>query len=142
MKREKNTEEYAKFCNAYITAWDDARFAFLQGTTTYCPPKITVKALSVIFFDYLATHKEARKIPAPEALMLAFKDKWPCQGDNIVVTDGERPDPNATGHIGQTGDDWAADCRVSDKNSSRYVSCQRFARGVADGFIIAQMLNE
>jgi hypothetical protein len=42
----------------------------------------------------------------------------------------------------KTGDDWAADCRVSDKNSSRYVSCQRFARGVADGFIIAQMLNE
>jgi hypothetical protein len=55
MKREKNTEEYAKFCNTYIHAWDDARFAFLQGTTTYCPPKITYKELSVIFFDYLAT---------------------------------------------------------------------------------------
>ena len=63
-------------------------------------------------------------------------------GENIVVTGGERPDPNPTGHIGQTGDDWAADCRVSDKNSSRYVSCLRFARGVADGFIIVQMLNE
>ena len=62
--------------------------------------------------------------------------------ENIVVTGGERPDPNATGHIGQKGDDWAADCRVSDKNSSRYVSCLRFARGVADGFIIVQMLNE
>jgi hypothetical protein len=79
MKREKNTEDYVKFCNVYIHGWDDARFAFLQGTTTYCPPKITVKALSVIFFDYLATHEEARKIPAAEALMLAFKDKWPCQ---------------------------------------------------------------
>src|SRR5262249_20483892 len=78
MKRGKNTEEYAKFCNSYITGWDDARFAFLQGTTTFCPPKITVKALSVIFVDYLATHKEAKKIPAAEALMLAFKDKWPC----------------------------------------------------------------
>ena len=79
MKREKNTEEYVKFCNVYITGWDDARFAFLQGTTTYCPPKITVKELSVIFVDYLATHKEAGKIPAAEAPMLAFKDKWPCQ---------------------------------------------------------------
>jgi Rap1a immunity proteins len=78
MKREKNTEDHAKFCNSYITGWDDARFAFLQGTTTFCPPKITVKALSVIFVDYLATHKEAKKIPAAEALMLAFKDKWPC----------------------------------------------------------------
>jgi Rap1a immunity proteins len=70
-------------------------------------------------------------------------------GENPIVTGGERPhpggerpDPNPTGHIGQTGDDWAADCRVSDKNSSRYVSCLRFARGVADGFIIAQMFNE
>jgi hypothetical protein len=26
IKREKNTEEYAKFCNAYINGWDDARF--------------------------------------------------------------------------------------------------------------------
>jgi Rap1a immunity proteins len=78
MKREKNTEDRAKFCNSYITGWDDARFAFLQGTTTYCPPKRTVKAISVIFVDYLATHKEARKLPAAEALMLAFKDKWPC----------------------------------------------------------------
>jgi hypothetical protein len=66
-------------------------------------------------------------------------------GENPIVTGGERPegpDPNPTAHIGQTGDDWAADCRVSDKNSSRYVSCLRFARGVADGFIIVQMLNE
>ena len=41
MKKEKNTEEYAKFCNAYINGWDGARFAFLQGTTTFCPPQIT-----------------------------------------------------------------------------------------------------
>lgn len=79
LKRETNTEDHAKFCNSYITGWDDARFTFLQGTTTYCPPQITVKALSVVFFDYLATHEEARKLPAAEALMLAFKDKWPCQ---------------------------------------------------------------
>lgn len=55
MKREKNTDDYVKFCNVYITAWDDARFAFLQGTTTYCPPKITSKEMSVVFFDYMAT---------------------------------------------------------------------------------------
>jgi hypothetical protein len=79
MKRGEKSEEYAKFCNAYINGWDDARFAFLQGTTTYCPPKITVKEMSVVFFDYLATHIEPRKLPAAEALMLAFKDKWPCQ---------------------------------------------------------------
>jgi Rap1a immunity proteins len=78
LKRHKDTEKYTQFCNAYINGWDDARFAFLQGTTTYCPPKITVKQTSVVFFDYLATHKEARKLPAAEALMSAFKDKWPC----------------------------------------------------------------
>jgi hypothetical protein len=78
MKREKNTEDHVKLCNSYINGWDDARFAFLQGTTTYCPPRITVKELSVIFVDYIAAHKEAGKLPAAEALMLAFKDKWPC----------------------------------------------------------------
>ncbi len=78
LKRDKDTEKYQQFCNAYINGWDDARFAFLQGTRTYCPPKITVKELSVIFFDYLAAHKDSREIPAAEALMAAFKDKWPC----------------------------------------------------------------
>jgi hypothetical protein len=78
LKKDKNTEKYADFCNTYINGRDDARFAFLQGTTTYCPPTITVKETSVIFFDYLATHSEARKLPAAEALMVALKDKWPC----------------------------------------------------------------
>jgi hypothetical protein len=78
MKREKDTEKYLHFCNSYINGWDDARFAFLQGTRTYCPPKITVKELSVVFFDYLAEHREARKLLAAAALMSAFKDKWPC----------------------------------------------------------------
>lgn len=78
--RDKKTEEYAKFCNTYINAWDDARFAFLQGTVTYCPPRITAKELSVVFFDYLATHPEVRKLPAAEALMTAFKGTWPCNG--------------------------------------------------------------
>ena len=65
------------FCHVYLNGWDDARFAFLQGTTTYCPPRITYKELSVVFFDYLVTHKEARELSAAEALMLAFTDKWP-----------------------------------------------------------------
>jgi hypothetical protein len=78
LKKEKDTEENAALCNSYIYGWDDARFAFLQGTTTFCPPQLTAKDMSVVFSDYLATHKEARKLPAAEALMLAFKDKWPC----------------------------------------------------------------
>jgi Ssp1 endopeptidase immunity protein Rap1a len=78
LERDKDTEEYAKFCNAYLHGWDDARFAFLKGTTTFCPPTVTYKDMSVIFFDYLAVHKEARKLPAAEALMLAFKARWPC----------------------------------------------------------------
>ena len=79
LKKEKATEQYARFCNAYINGWDDARFAFLQGTRTYCPPGLTVKEMSAVFFDYLASHKEAGKLPAAEALMLAFKDKFPCR---------------------------------------------------------------
>jgi hypothetical protein len=78
MKREKDKAEYAKFCNAYINGREDALSAFLQGTRPYCPPSITVKEMSVIFFDYLATHREPRTLRAAEALMLAFKDKWPC----------------------------------------------------------------
>jgi hypothetical protein len=78
MKMEQDTEQKIGFCNAYITGWDDARFAFLKGTTTFCPPKLTYKDMSVVFFDYLAAHSEARQLPAAEALMLAFKDKWPC----------------------------------------------------------------
>jgi Ssp1 endopeptidase immunity protein Rap1a len=62
-------------------------------------------------------------------------------GENIVVTGGERPSTaNPVGHVGQTGDDWAADCRASEQ--WRVVSCQRYAGGVADGFIIAQMFDE
>jgi hypothetical protein len=68
-------------------------------------------------------------------------------GQNLIVSgDDERPDSTGarptTGHIGQTGDDWAADCRVSDRESARYVSCRRFARGLADGFIIARDIDE
>jgi hypothetical protein len=45
----------------------------------YCPPRVTIKEMSVIFFDYLASHKEARDLPAAEAVMQALKDKFPCQ---------------------------------------------------------------
>jgi hypothetical protein len=43
LKREKDTEENAALCNAYISGWDDARFAFLQGTTTSVLPKLLSK---------------------------------------------------------------------------------------------------
>jgi hypothetical protein len=78
VKRRKNEDDYVNFCNTYINAWDDAVFAFLQGPKPYCPPKRTIKELSIDFFDYMATHKEARDLPAAKALMLAFKDRWPC----------------------------------------------------------------
>ena len=78
-KREKDSEKLAQFCNTYINAWDDARYSFLKGTRTYCPPAITVKQMSVIFFDYMAGHPETRDLPAADALMLAFKAKWPCR---------------------------------------------------------------
>ena len=77
-KADQKTQKYATFCNAYFNGWDDARFAFLQGITTYCPPRITAKESTVIFVEYLATHPEAGKLPAAEALMTAFKGTWPC----------------------------------------------------------------
>jgi hypothetical protein len=79
VKREKDSEKLSQFCNTYINAWDDARYAFLKGTRTYCPPTITIKEMSAVFFDYMAGHREARDLPAAEALMLAFKAKWPCR---------------------------------------------------------------
>ena len=80
LKKDKNTAENVKLCHGYITGWDDARFAFLQGTTTYCPPPtFTTKEASVVFFDYVATHRETKDLPAAETLMLAFKAKWPCK---------------------------------------------------------------
>jgi hypothetical protein len=82
VKSDKHhTKENAGLCNAYITGWDDARFAFLQGTRTFCPPNppATSKESSIVFLDYVASHKEIEELPAAEALMMAFKNKWPCQ---------------------------------------------------------------
>jgi len=77
LKREKNSEMHAMLCNVYINAWEDTVVAFVEGKP-FCPPSITLKEMSVVFFDYLASHKDARELNAAEALMLAFKDKWPC----------------------------------------------------------------
>lgn len=77
-ERNKNTDDYIKLCNSYINGWDDARFAFLHGTTTYCPPPLTIKEMSVVFFDYMSSHRQAKNLPAAQALMLAFKDHFPC----------------------------------------------------------------
>jgi hypothetical protein len=77
-KDKKKSEQYAEFCNSYINGWDDARYYFRKGTRTYCPPRITAKELSVVFFDFLASHKEVRQIPAAEALYIAFSERFPC----------------------------------------------------------------
>jgi hypothetical protein len=61
---------------------------------------------------------------------------------NHILTGRERPSP-VVGHPGQTGNDWAADCQVSEKTDPvGFTSCRRYVRGVADGLIIAQMLDE
>ena len=78
-KRDKDSEKLLQFCNTYINAWDDARYSFLKGTRTFCPPTVTIKEMSVVFFDYMAGRPEARDLPAADALMLAFKAKWPCR---------------------------------------------------------------
>jgi len=123
LKRERNAERYAQFCNMYINGWDDARVAFLHGTRTFCPPGITVKEMSVVFFDYLASHNEARKLPAAQALMLAFKDKFPCQDQSVVssrelssssrVRMDELPSEVAT-----TAKELAATCREADSDAT------------------------
>lgn len=80
-KMDKQTAKNAMGCNAYINGWDDARFAFLQGTTTYCPPEITVKETSVVFFDYVAAHPEAKKN------FLPLKPSWQLSKTSGLVTD-------------------------------------------------------
>lgn len=120
LKREKNADDHAKFCNAYINGWDDARFAFLQGTRTFCPTGMTVKEMSVIFFDYLAGHKEARDLPAAEALMLAFKDKFPCQEASIVARDNSAKVHVADlpAEVGQIAKDVVAACKEADEDGT------------------------
>jgi hypothetical protein len=78
IEKEKDWKERAAWCNSYLMGWDDARYAFLKGTTTFCPHEVSYKDMSIVFYDYLVAHKEARKLPAAEALMLAFKAYWPC----------------------------------------------------------------
>ncbi|QQO16867.1 hypothetical protein JJB99_12340 [Bradyrhizobium diazoefficiens] len=121
LKREKNADDHAKLCNAYINGWDDARIAFLQGTRTFCPTGMTVKEMSVIFFDYLAGHREARELPAAQALMLAFKDNFPCQEPSSVSRES-----SARVHIadlptevGQIAKDVAAACKEAEEDGTR-----------------------
>jgi hypothetical protein len=69
--------------------------------------------MSVVFFDYLATHKEARKLPAAEALMMAFKDKFPCQDSSSKAS--ERPlkvgIDDLPSKVGETAKDVLAACK-------------------------------
>ena len=78
LKKDRDSDKRVELCNIYINAWDDTVSAFMR-TRPFCPPGVTIKEMSVIFFDYLATHKEARDLPAAEAVMQALKDKFPCQ---------------------------------------------------------------
>jgi hypothetical protein len=78
MEKDKDTEENAIFCAAYFGGWDDALSITLKENVPYCPREVRIKEMIVVFYNYLAAHEEARKLRAAEALMLAFKDKWPC----------------------------------------------------------------
>jgi hypothetical protein len=66
----------ANQCNAFISGWDKAAAAF--STEYFCSPTITFKDMSIVFIDYLVSHKEARELPAAKSLMTAFQAKWPC----------------------------------------------------------------
>ncbi|OSI23731.1 hypothetical protein BST65_20695 [Bradyrhizobium canariense] len=120
LKRDKKPDEYAKFCNAYINGWNDARVAFLQGTRTFCPPNVTVKDMSVVFFDYMAEHKEARDMPAAQALMQAFKDKFPCQEPSTAShgTFSKVQIDDFPNEVGQIAKDVAAACKQADEDGT------------------------
>jgi hypothetical protein len=64
-------------------------------------------------------------------------------GENLVVTGRENRGDEAevTPGPGQSANDWVKSCHAN-KESADYVSCHRYARGVADGLITAQMLDE
>jgi len=123
MKQERNSERHAYLCNAYINGWDDARVAFLQGTRTFCPPAITVKEMSVVFFDYLASHNEARKMPAAQALMSAFKDKFPCQDPPALSSQEKFSDSRVRikqlpGEVAETAKEVLAACKEAEDDAT------------------------
>ncbi|MBR1172852.1 hypothetical protein JQ617_02700 [Bradyrhizobium sp. KB893862 SZCCT0404] len=121
IKRDKKSEEYAKFCNAYINGWDDARIAFMQGTRSFCPTGLPVKDMSVIFFDYVMAHREARDLPAAEALMLAFKDRFPCQEPPKASQDHSTTGVRIVdlpAEVGQAAKDIAADCNGAGEDGT------------------------
>ncbi|WP_439361821.1 Rap1a/Tai family immunity protein [Bradyrhizobium sp. DASA03007] len=119
LKKDRKADDYAKFCNAYINGWDDARIAFMQGTRTFCPTGLPVKEMSVIFFDYMMAHKEARDVPAADALMLAFKDKFPCEDTSdskqaaakVKVSD-------LPSEVSRIANDVAAECKGADVDNT------------------------
>jgi Rap1a immunity proteins len=72
----KDKEKRASQCIAYILGRDRATTAF--STEHFCSPTITIKDMSIVFLDYLASHREVGQLPAAKSLMTAFQGKWPC----------------------------------------------------------------
>jgi hypothetical protein len=74
-------DEDKRFCIAYVTGWEDARYAFLKEgiQSPYCLSRgITADEMTVAFVDFLASHKVARRLLAATALQVAFQETWPC----------------------------------------------------------------
>jgi hypothetical protein len=81
-KKNKDQERYIAYCNGYFTGMSDGFGLYKeQGKTLggFCAPIMTAKEFSIVFFDYLATHSELKKLPAGEVVLLAFREKWPCR---------------------------------------------------------------
>jgi hypothetical protein len=77
----KGGDEDKRFCVAYVTGWEDARYAFLKDKiqNPYCLPLgITTEEMSLAFVDFLASHKVAQRLLAATALQVAFQETWPC----------------------------------------------------------------
>ena len=72
----KDKEMRGYLCSSFIEGWDRARVVF--STETYCSPVMSFKDLSLVYLEYVISHKDVGKIPAAKALLIAFQDKWPC----------------------------------------------------------------
>jgi hypothetical protein len=88
-KKDKDQQKHVVYCNGYFTGMGDGIGLFRKhgktlGADGFCPPPMSVKEYSVVFFDYMATQSKERReqlkeLPAGDVIAMAFKDKWPCQ---------------------------------------------------------------
>ena len=72
--REK--EVRANLCTSFIEGWDRAMTAF--STERFCSPIMLFKDMSIVYVDYIISHRDAGKLPAAKALLIALQDRWPC----------------------------------------------------------------